>query len=198
MIGIYKITSPSGRVYIGQSWNIKKRFSSYRNLTCSFQRILFNSLKKYGPENHIMDIIHELPEDITQSIMDQYEIFYIQQYKDCEINLMNLREGGSRGKHSEETIRKMKEEPTENSIKRRMFIIEYNNKPDRYRRPKGFYIGKRHPREYKIKQIDSNLNVKIWDSIKEVHNNLGYSKSNLSKAVKNKTKYQKSYWYKIQ
>lgn len=29
MIGIYKITSPSGKVYIGQSVNIKERFKSH-------------------------------------------------------------------------------------------------------------------------------------------------------------------------
>ena len=47
-IGIYKITSPSGKVYIGQSWDIKKRFSKYRSLQSVYkQRVLFNSFKKH-------------------------------------------------------------------------------------------------------------------------------------------------------
>ena len=32
MIGIYKITSPNGKIYIGQSINIDRRFKSYRKL----------------------------------------------------------------------------------------------------------------------------------------------------------------------
>ena len=31
-IGIYKITSPTRKIYIGQSINIEKRQSQYRNL----------------------------------------------------------------------------------------------------------------------------------------------------------------------
>lgn len=59
--GIYKITSPSGRVYIGQSRNIKGRFCSYKNLhsTTKGQIKLFRSFKKHGVENHTFEIIEE-------------------------------------------------------------------------------------------------------------------------------------------
>jgi hypothetical protein len=33
--GIYKITSPSGKVYIGQSVDIKRRFTTYKILNKS-------------------------------------------------------------------------------------------------------------------------------------------------------------------
>lgn len=60
MIGIYKITSPSGKVYIGQSVNIHNRFNKYLNINNSKgQRKLNNSFKKYGVENHIFEIIEE-------------------------------------------------------------------------------------------------------------------------------------------
>ena len=59
MIGIYKITSPNNRVYIGQSINIKKRFYQYNN-NCNKKQIrLYNSFFKYGVENHIFEIIEE-------------------------------------------------------------------------------------------------------------------------------------------
>jgi group I intron endonuclease len=58
-IGIYKITSPSGKVYVGQSNDIGNRFSKYKGLHCYKQRKLYNSLKKYGVENHIFEIIEE-------------------------------------------------------------------------------------------------------------------------------------------
>ena len=43
--GIYKITSPTARVYIGKSINIFKRFESYRFVSCKNQPILFRSIK---------------------------------------------------------------------------------------------------------------------------------------------------------
>jgi len=55
--GIYKITSPSGRVYIGQSVNIEKRFKKYVRLDCKEQTRLYRSFKKHGVENHMLEII---------------------------------------------------------------------------------------------------------------------------------------------
>lgn len=59
MIGIYKITSPSGRVYIGQSKNIKKRFSGYKRMKSSCQSRLHASFLKYGVDNHTFEVIEE-------------------------------------------------------------------------------------------------------------------------------------------
>lgn len=57
--GIYKITSSSGRVYIGQSINIIKRVGNYKCLSCEKQRRICNSVKKYGWEEHIFEIVEE-------------------------------------------------------------------------------------------------------------------------------------------
>lgn len=109
MIGIYKITSPSGKVYIGQSWKIEDRFRKYRNLRCKTQRKLYSSFIKYGTVDHKFEIIHELPADIEQDILDNYEIFYWKQYKECNINMLNIREPGKGGKLSEETKQKLRD-----------------------------------------------------------------------------------------
>ena len=69
MIGIYKITSPSGRVYIGQSRDIEKRFKQYYRNGCKRQIRLTRSFDKYGIESHTFEIIEE-----------------------CEFNEMNIRE----------------------------------------------------------------------------------------------------------
>ena len=107
MVGIYKITSPSGSVYIGQSWDIKRRFTDYCKLyKVKGQRYLYNSFLKYGIENHIFEIVHELPKDVSQYVLDTYEILYISQYRDS-VDIMNLREGGMGGKISEETKKLM-------------------------------------------------------------------------------------------
>ena len=57
--GIYKITSPSGRIYIGQSKELKQRIANYKRMYKSNlrQHKLHNSFLKYGAENHQFDII---------------------------------------------------------------------------------------------------------------------------------------------
>lgn len=57
--GIYKITNPKGKVYIGQSENIYVRWEDYYKLSCNKQIKLYRSLKKYKPCNHIFEIIEE-------------------------------------------------------------------------------------------------------------------------------------------
>ena len=56
-IGIYKITSPTNRIYIGQSIDIDRRFRFYKNLNCKTQPVLFRSFQKYGVINHTFEII---------------------------------------------------------------------------------------------------------------------------------------------
>lgn len=56
--GIYKITSPSGRVYIGQSKDLNRRRKEYSKLqNCKLQIKLHNSLLKYGWIEHNFDVI---------------------------------------------------------------------------------------------------------------------------------------------
>jgi group I intron endonuclease len=62
IIGIYKITSPTGRVYIGKSKNIKNRFSGYNKPKKSKLQVrLYNSFIKHGVGNHVFEIIEECP-----------------------------------------------------------------------------------------------------------------------------------------
>ena len=56
MIGIYKITSPSGKIYIGQSKNIEKRFKAYYKKLGKNQPRLYRSFKKYGIKQHNFEI----------------------------------------------------------------------------------------------------------------------------------------------
>ncbi|HEC36627.1 hypothetical protein LCGC14_1312370 [marine sediment metagenome] len=46
--GIYKITSPTKKIYIGQSIDINRRKIIYKNILCKLQRKIYNSLKKHG------------------------------------------------------------------------------------------------------------------------------------------------------
>lgn len=59
MIGIYKITNPNGRVYIGQSQNITSRMKNYMGLDCKKQPRLYRSLLKHGYNSHLFEILEE-------------------------------------------------------------------------------------------------------------------------------------------
>ena len=108
MVGIYKIISPSGKVYIGQSWDIERRWKGYIGKTPKGNTSkLEASFIKYGAENHFYELVHSLPEDIAQDTLDRYEQLYIDFYRDCNISLLNIREAGSRGKLSENTKEKI-------------------------------------------------------------------------------------------
>lgn len=104
--GIYKATSPSGKIYIGQSRDVRARWSQHRRekkLFCGINR----SIYKYGYNAHLFVIVHELPFDIDQETLDLYECIYIDQFKDCGFELLNQKGGGYRGKLSEESKIKM-------------------------------------------------------------------------------------------
>jgi len=107
MVGIYKVTNPKGKVYIGQSWNLERRQGTYRRLECKNQMKMYNSISKYGWEAHKFEVIHELPQDTTQEILNAYEILYWQQYKDCKVRMINIKEPGSNGRNSQESIDKI-------------------------------------------------------------------------------------------
>lgn len=56
---IYKITSPSGRIYIGKSSNFKQRKSHYKNFQLKKQDLITRSLVKYGFESHVFETIDQ-------------------------------------------------------------------------------------------------------------------------------------------
>lgn len=87
MIGIYKITSPSGRVYIGQSIDIEKRFKQYKNNLPKSQTLLFRSFIKYGTINHTFEIIIEC----LESELNELERYYQDLYNCVGKNGLNCR-----------------------------------------------------------------------------------------------------------
>ena len=111
MVAIYKITSPTGKVYIGQTINYQSRISRYINLDAKVkkQRWIYSSLAKYGPKNHRFEIVCELPSDVSKDVLNEYEELHIRCYKDCGVELMNLTGGGQSNKElSKETREKLR------------------------------------------------------------------------------------------
>jgi len=59
MIGIYKITSPNGKIYVGQTTNFSKRKNYYKNGAKPYQVRIYNSLQKHGYDAHSIEFIEE-------------------------------------------------------------------------------------------------------------------------------------------
>lgn len=98
MIGIYKITNTiNNKVYIGQSINIQKRWSSHRTKpfnknSNTYDLPLYRAIRKYGLSNFIFEVIEECEADK----LNEKEQFYIQKYKANDSNFgYNLTMGGS-------------------------------------------------------------------------------------------------------
>ena len=100
MIGIYKIENLiNGKVYIGQSLNIKQRWNKHKVNFKNLKRLeknkpLYCAFRKYGLENFSFEIIQLC----DKNSLNKLEIFYILQY--CSNNSKNgynisLRESNS-------------------------------------------------------------------------------------------------------
>jgi group I intron endonuclease len=107
MVGIYKITSPTGRVYIGQSFDINKRKNNYRFLGCKSQGKLYRSLVKYSWNSHRFEVVHQLPDDIDVQTITDYEQLYMDLYADCGVDLMNLKQAGNAGKFTNDAKKRL-------------------------------------------------------------------------------------------
>jgi group I intron endonuclease len=110
MIGIYKITSPTSRIYIGQSINIENRKYAYSigNNNLKRQPKIYNSIKKHGIENHTFEIL----EECTIGQLNERETYWKQHYLEQSDNnwskvlFCGLHDNGG-GPKSEETKQKI-------------------------------------------------------------------------------------------
>lgn len=99
-IGIYKITNPKGKIYVGQSINIERRFKEYQNLNnCKKQIKIYNSLIKYSPLSHIFEIL----EECSLEQLNEREIYWGLEFKVLSNEGLNLKLGNANGKCSQET-----------------------------------------------------------------------------------------------
>lgn len=104
-IGIYKITNTiNGKVYIGKSQNIEKRFNEHKvnlNHNRGHNPHFQNAWSKYGNDKFTFEIIHIL-NNYSEEEISNLEIYYISKYKATNPKYgYNFRCGGQGGKLSE-------------------------------------------------------------------------------------------------
>lgn len=147
---IYKIVSPTGGIYIGQTFNLNRRMLVYKYLGCRSQKMLYNSLLKYGYGEHIIEVVNTGIYTIKELL--ELEIFYIK-YFDSFNNGMNLTTGGEGGNiihHSEETKKKISESKKNKPKTERQILANLKS------------FGVKHTEERNKKKSESQGGVNHW------------------------------------
>lgn len=119
MIGIYKITNPKGKVYIGQSIDIERRFNHYKLLKCKEQPRLYKSFIKYGVEEHRFEVIWQCP----KCYLTKWERYFQEMHQSIGKNGLNcilVAIDDFSGGHSEESKKKISK-----SLKGRKLTAEH-------------------------------------------------------------------------
>lgn len=106
--GIYKITNPVGKIYIGKSEHIFKRW----NQSYERQRLILESLGEFGSENHIYEIV----ERCEYNKLDERERFWIAHFDTFDTpHGLNLTDGGKGFDFSKETKEILRKNATGNT-----------------------------------------------------------------------------------
>lgn len=105
--GIYKITNPSNKYYVGSSEDILYRWGRYKSLLCKTQTKLYNSIKKYGWDAHKVEVLEECPAEKLYSLERAWGLFYNVLGQDTGLNCKLPGYGETKGQISDETRRKM-------------------------------------------------------------------------------------------
>lgn len=114
MVGIYKIENLiNGKIYIGQSQNIIRRWNEHRNFSYRPElqhKPLYQDFIKYGLKNFSFEVVEECSIDL----LDEREKYWIEYYNSCYFapnsNGYNLNYGGGKyNAFSSETLDKMVE-----------------------------------------------------------------------------------------
>lgn len=196
--GIYKIVNPKGKVYIGQSIDIKNRFNSYfkKYKKNNSQIKLINSFNKYGVENHIFEIIEECEFDQLNTRERYWQDFF--ECLDKGLNCLLTSYNNKSGKMSEETKLKIKKANTGRiksekeclEISKRMSGRKLNDEIKQ--KISKTNKGKKHSQKTKDRMSKSHK-LKVY----EKHPNKGrkmseITKSKISEYQKNKIKSEKT------
>lgn len=133
---IYKHVSPSGKVYIGQTNQIPElRFRNGEGYRSS--KKFYNAILKYGWNNFTHEVVYS---NLNKQAADKLEKELIHKYNSIEDGY-NLKEGGSRGELSTESLAKMSK-----SLKR-----GYSEFPERREKIRNKALGRKMPKDTRCK-----------------------------------------------
>lgn len=171
--GIYKFTSPTGRVYIGSSNDIDNRYSYYKTTNAPKQTLLNRSFQKYGFDNHIFEIVEECSPEIRLDRERHYGELYNSLSDFGGLNLILPKIGEKPFAYSKELRAKFSE-----IAKNRKYAPETIEK---FRKAKqGIYTGGKHPQAKLVMHTEYGI---FYDCIKDAAKENGMTRSLLSQKL---------------
>lgn len=217
IIGIYKVTSPTNRVYIGQSINILHRFKTYKRMYSKNknQTKLHRSFLKHGVINHNFEIL-EICKEYELNDKERY-------YQECfdvlngGLNCNLTKTNDKSGKVSEETRAKMSiastgnqhwkgkkhTEESKEKIRLSKTGLKYSDEVNKKKGRKGkvhtgkVYSSKDHVSSKTVHQYTlSGEFVKEWYSLGDIKKELGFNVYNISSCCNGKLKTSKNFIWK--
>lgn len=178
---IYKYTSPSGKVYIGQTTREKIRRKEFLDSNREYAgKAINNARLKYGTKNFIYEVLLTLKAHTKKELsklLNYNEQYFIKLYN-SNINGYNITEGGTSGivgyTHTEETKAKIaKGNTNKKKTKEIKLKISIANKGKHSgKRPEEWYINRKKVdpskwRNIKVYVYDVNMTLlKIFLNIK--------------------------------
>lgn len=100
---IYKITSPSGSVYVGQTRNLENRRNAYRWKAIKNQVHLYRSILAFGFNQHKLEVLQSFDSSVSQSELNDAELHWWRIVKSSGVKMLNIKQPGNQLKQSEET-----------------------------------------------------------------------------------------------
>ena len=178
MKGIYLLTFPNSKIYIGQSIDIEKRFKQHINDSNlkKIRYVVSKAIKKYGWDNIKKDIIIS-GENLSREQLNGFEVFWIATYNSNDRYIGYNKSPGGRGQGVGKNNPRY-------GVKVSPEILERMKKASALKKKK-------------ISQFDLNNNfIRNWDSMKEAGESLKIYSSNINKACKGVKPHYKGFKWK--
>lgn len=177
---IYKITNPNGNIYIGQTTKLVKRLATYMRGDCHKQKLLYNSIKKYGWDAHIFEVIEMLPSDLK--ILNEREVYWIEELRcnrcrypvEHNLNLTDGGQGSTGNKRTDEQLKNQHKFPKGNTPWNKGIKLPYVDKLIEAN------TTRKHVFSY---DLDGNF-IKEYTSIKTASKELGVARCAISNVAR--------------
>ncbi len=157
MVGyIYKITNPSGKIYIGKTTDLPSRISKYKYLNCKNQTRILASLIKYGWTNHTFEVIDTIL--VFDDNLDILEMYYIDLYNSFIFGL-NCTLGGD-GQNSRVCSQTTREKMKNSQLGKKQSIETITKRVQSLR-------GQKRSQEFRDNQRNNRLGITMSEETKE-------------------------------